>query len=84
MKKSVKVQLYFGLDCGMMEFLTYEPQYKAQLIYLPNFWSTVLFGEKDRVLSTCKPWPEQAGGLEAFLHEVAQIFEVVSDIQNRN
>jgi hypothetical protein len=25
MKKSAKVQLYFGLDCGMMEFFTYEP-----------------------------------------------------------
>ncbi len=25
-------------------------------------------GEKDRGLSTCKPWTEQAGWLEAFLH----------------
>jgi hypothetical protein len=41
MKKSAKVLLYFGLDCGMMEFFTYEPQFKEQLIYLPHFWSTV-------------------------------------------
>jgi hypothetical protein len=26
MKKSTKVQLYFGLDCGMMEFFTYAIQ----------------------------------------------------------
>jgi hypothetical protein len=60
MKKSAKVQLYFGLDCGMMEFFTCEPQSKEQLISLPHFWSTVR--EKDHGLSTCKP----AGGLEAF------------------
>ncbi len=40
------------------------------------------FGEKDRGLSTCKPWSEQAGGLEAFLHGVAQNLEVVSNIQH--
>jgi hypothetical protein len=28
MKKTAKVQLYFGLDCGMMEFFTCEPQSK--------------------------------------------------------
>ncbi len=36
------------------------------------------FGEKDCGLSTCKPWTEQARGLEAFLHESAQNFEVIS------
>ncbi len=25
MKKSAKVLLYFGLDCGMLEFFTQEP-----------------------------------------------------------
>ena len=34
----------------------------------------VRFGEKDHGLSTCKPWTEKAGGLEAFLHEAAQNF----------
>ncbi len=41
MKKSAKVQLYFGVDCGMMKFFTYEPQSKEQLICLPHFWDTV-------------------------------------------
>ncbi len=40
-KKSAKVQLYFGLDCGTMEFFTSEPQPKEPLISLPHFWSTV-------------------------------------------
>ncbi len=35
--------------------------------YLSRIFGT-RFGEKDRGLSTCKPWTEQAGGLEAFLH----------------
>ncbi len=43
----------------------------------------VRFDEKDRSLSTCKPWTEQAGGLEAFLHGAAQNFEVVSNIQDQ-
>jgi hypothetical protein len=25
MKKSAKVLLYYGLDCGMLEFFTHEP-----------------------------------------------------------
>ncbi len=43
----------------------------------------VRFGEKDRGLSTCKPWTEQAGGLEAFFHGAAQNFEVVLNIQDK-
>ncbi len=43
----------------------------------------VRFGEKDRGLSTCKPWPEQAGGLEAFLHGAAQNFKLLSNIQDQ-
>jgi hypothetical protein len=73
MKKSAKVLLYFGLDCGMMEFFTYEPQSKEQLISLLHFWSTVRRKRsRFEALSTCKLWSEQAGGLEAFLHEAAQ------------
>jgi hypothetical protein len=82
MKTSAKVQLYFGLDCGMMEFFTCEQQSKEQLISLPHFWSTVR--RKDCGLSTCKPWTKKAGGLEAFLHEAAQNFEVLLNIQNWN
>ncbi len=43
----------------------------------------VRFGEKDRGLSTCKPWTEQAGGLEAFLHGAAQNFELLSITQDQ-
>ncbi len=81
-EKSAKVQLYFGLDCGMMEFFTYRPQSKEQW-YLSRIFGAE-FGEKDRGLSTCKPWTELAGGLEAFLHEAAQNFEVFSKILNQN
>ncbi len=44
----------------------------------------VRFGEKDHGLSTCKPWTEQAGGLEAFLHRAVQNFEVVLNIQDHS
>jgi hypothetical protein len=43
----------------------------------------IRFGEKDRGLSTYKPWTEQAGGLEAFLHRADQNFEVVLKIQDQ-
>ncbi len=43
----------------------------------------IRFGEKDHGLSTYKPWTEQAGGLEAFLHGAAQNFDVVLKIQDQ-
>ncbi len=39
MKKSTKAHLYLGLDCGMMEFFTNEPQSKEQLMPLPHLWN---------------------------------------------
>jgi hypothetical protein len=41
MKKSSKVLLYFGLDCGMLKFFTHKPLSKEQLMSLPHFWRTV-------------------------------------------
>ncbi len=41
MKKSAKVLLYFGLDCGMMKFFTLKPQSKGQLMSFPHLWNTV-------------------------------------------
>jgi hypothetical protein len=41
MKKSAKGLLYFGLDCGMLEFFSHEPYSKEQLMSLPHFWSTI-------------------------------------------
>jgi hypothetical protein len=32
MRKSTKVQLFYGLDCGRMYFCTFEQQPKGQLI----------------------------------------------------
>ncbi len=79
MKKSAKVLLY--LDCGMMDFLPASRNPK-------NNWCLsriygVRFGEKDRGLSTCKPWSEQAGRLEAFLHGAAQNVELLTNIQDQ-
>jgi hypothetical protein len=53
MKKSTKGQLFLGLDCGMMQFFTYEPQTKDQLMSSRIYG--VRFGEKDRGLIKCKP-----------------------------
>ncbi len=41
MKKSTKVQLFFGSDCGMVKFFTLKSQPKGQLMSLPHFWGTV-------------------------------------------
>ncbi len=41
MKKSAKVQLYFGSGCRMLKFFTSEPQSKEQLMPLPHLWNTV-------------------------------------------
>ncbi len=78
MKKSAKVHLYSGLDCGMMD-ASHNPK---------NNWCLsrifgARFGKKHIGLSTCKPWSEQAGGLEAFLHGAAQNFELLSNIQDK-
>ncbi len=78
MKKSAKVHLYFGLDCGMMD-ASRNP--KNNLCLSRIFGARV--GEKDRGLSTCKLWSEQAGGLEAFLHGAVQNFELLSNIQDQ-
>jgi hypothetical protein len=53
MKKSAKVQLYFGSGCGMMKVFTCEPQSKEQ--FMPLRIYGIRFGEKDRGLSTYKP-----------------------------
>ncbi len=82
MKKSAKELLYFGLDCGMMKFLTFKLQPKEQLISLSHFWSTVRW--KRSRFEHMQTWSEQAGGLEGFLREAAQNLEVVSNIQHWN
>jgi hypothetical protein len=39
--------------------------------------------EKDRGLCPYNPWSQQVGGLDAFLYEAAQNFEVFSNFQNQ-
>ncbi len=49
-----------------------NPKNKWYLSHIYGVW----FGEKDRGLSTCKPWSEHAGGFDSILQEAAQDFEV--------
>ena len=41
MKKSAKMLLYSGLDCGMLEFFTHKPQSNDQLLTFPHFWRPI-------------------------------------------
>jgi hypothetical protein len=81
MKKSAKVLLCFGLDCGMLEFFTHQPYSKEQLMYLLHFWSMVRrkrsqFEHMQTVIQTSRR-------LDSFLHEAAQNFELLSNIQEQ-
>ncbi len=73
---------YSGLDCEMLEFLTRTRNPKT------NCWLNRIFGdrfgEKDCDLWPYNSWSQQVGGLDAFLYEAAQNFEVFSKIQDQN
>jgi hypothetical protein len=78
MKKSAKVLLYFGLDCGMFEFFTHKPR---TIDVSPAFWSMARrkrsqFEHMQTVIQTSKR-------LDSFLHEEAQNFELLSNIQDQ-
>ncbi len=60
MKKSAKVLLYFGLDCGCGNSLFKSRNPKNNWCLSCIFGAR--FGGKDRGLSTCKPWSKQAAG----------------------
>jgi hypothetical protein len=45
LKKSAKGQLYFRLDCGMLEYSTHKPKSKEHLLFSGIFLSR--FGGKD-------------------------------------
>jgi hypothetical protein len=77
--KSAKGLLYFGLDCGMLEFFTRRNP-KNNCCYSCIFGAQ--FGGKDRGLCTYKLWSEQAGGLEVVLYLAAQNFELFLNIKN--
>ncbi len=60
MKKSAKVLLYFGLDCGMLEFFT--TSHKPKNNWNPSRIFVARFSGKDHGFSICKPWSKQAWG----------------------
>jgi hypothetical protein len=72
MKKSAKELLYFGLEWWNSLPSSRNPKDNWCLSRIYG----VQFGEKDRGVSTCKLWSEQAGGLDSIPHEAAQDFEV--------
>jgi hypothetical protein len=68
MKKSAKVLLYFGLDCGKLEFFTHEPLSKVDL-------SPVFSEHGSRKRSRCEHMQtviQTSRRLDSFLHEAAQ------------
>jgi hypothetical protein len=71
MKKSTKVHLFFGSDCGMMKFFTLKPQPIGQLMCFAHLCNTV-WRKRSRL--------EHA---EAFLHGAAQNFELLPNIQDQ-
>ena len=77
MKKSAKVLHYFGLDCGMLEFLQIffsQGVIQRPIVDFPAFLETGLaekIGVCDHTTRT-------------FLYEAAQNFEVFSKIQDQN
>ncbi len=79
MKKSAKVQLFFGSGCGMMKVFTCEPQSKEQLMPLPHLWNTVW--RKRSRLEHIQTMNRTSRRLGSILHEAAQNFEVVSNIR---
>ncbi len=77
MKKSTKVLHYFVLDCGMLEFLQIffsQAVIQRTIVDLPHFGDW--FCGKDFGLCTYNTCAEHEGGLEAFLYEADQNFEV--------
>ncbi len=73
-----KIRSILGVDCGMMD-ASRNPKNNWCLSRIYG----IRFGEKDHGLSTCKPWSEQARGLDSILQS-AQAFEVFQNIQEWN
>jgi hypothetical protein len=80
-EKSAKVLLCFGLDCGMLEFFTHQPLSKEQLMSLQHFWITVR--RKRSRFEHMQAMILASRRLDAFLHEAAQNFELLSNIQEK-
>ncbi len=72
MEKSAKMLLYFGLDCGMLEFFAHKCYVSPAFLEHGSV-------EKIAVLAHANRDPNK----EEFLHEVAQNFELLSNIQDQ-
>jgi hypothetical protein len=70
-KNPAKVLLYFGLDCGMLEFF----------MSLLHIWSTVR--QKRSRFEHIQTVIQTSRRLDSFLHEAAQNFELLSNIQDQ-
>jgi hypothetical protein len=81
MKKPTKVLHYFGLwDVRILQTLCSRAVIQRKIVDSPAF--LYRFAGKDCCL--CNPSAEEVGGLEVFLYEPAQNFELFSNIQNQN
>jgi hypothetical protein len=83
MKKIRQSAALFWFGLRNVEVLHSQAAIQGTIVVPPEFLEHGS-AKKDRGLSTCKPWTEQAGGLEAFLHEAAHNLEVISNIQHWN
>ncbi len=81
MKKSTKVLLYFGLDCGMLEFFTHTSRNLKNIDFSPAFFGAK-FGGKDSGLHM-ETVIQTSRRLDSFLHEAAQNFQLLSNIQDQ-
>ncbi len=69
--------LYFGLDCGMLKFFTHEPESKEQLMSLR------MVQRKRSRYEHMQTVIQISRRLDSFLHEAAQNFELLSNIQDQ-
>ncbi len=84
MKKSAKVLHPFDLDCGMLEFLQLffsQAVIQRTIVDFPAFLKTG-WRNRFRFVYIQPVITPQVGGLDAFLYEAAQNFEVFPNTQN--
>jgi hypothetical protein len=78
MKKSAKMLLYFGLDCGMLEFFNHKPQSKEQLMPPLHFWSMVR--RKRSWFENMKTVIQTSMKFDSLMHEGTQNSEKIKNL----
>jgi hypothetical protein len=68
---------------GFLQIFYTQAVIPRTIVESPAFLEYVL-GRKDRGLRPYNLWSQQVGGLDAFLYEAAQNFELFSKIQGQN